>query len=246
MKVVMDAVQEESLGASVLSLWNETNKIANIWGSLLAEKSIKNITVSELCQAAEINRSTFYNHYGCPADVLREIEISVIEDLTKIWEGHRAGKNWPVNERVEALCTYLLEHKNISKLLFRDSDTNSEFATLLIQATHLQSVYNQIFSYLKRNLSHDSAVASRRYSENTERDRRDYSSRLAPRVVKYGIHLNMVPKIILLTNEKTMYASVTRRTDKLGRIILLAGRAQCNEPFRKGRGANLMGRETKW
>lgn len=116
---------------------------------LMAEKSIKNITVSELCQAAEINRSTFYNHYGCPADVLREIEISVIEDLTKIWEGHRAGKNWPVNERVEALCTYLLEHKNISKLLFRDSDTNSEFATLLIQATHLQSVYNQIFSYLK-------------------------------------------------------------------------------------------------
>ena len=41
LKVVMDAVQEESLGASVLSLWNETNKIANIWGSLLAEKSIK-------------------------------------------------------------------------------------------------------------------------------------------------------------------------------------------------------------
>lgn len=41
LKVVMDAVQEENLGASVLSLWDETNKIANIWGNLLVEKNIK-------------------------------------------------------------------------------------------------------------------------------------------------------------------------------------------------------------
>ena len=116
---------------------------------LMSEKSIKDITVSELCEAAEINRSTFYNHYGCPADVLKEIETGVVEDLIKIWEEHGAGENWPVSERVETLCSYLLERKNTSKLLFRDSDTGSEFATLLIQAAHVQTSYDQVFSYIK-------------------------------------------------------------------------------------------------
>ena len=31
---------------------------------LLTEKNIKKISVSELCQTAGINRSTFYNHYN--------------------------------------------------------------------------------------------------------------------------------------------------------------------------------------
>ena len=71
---------------------------------LMEEKNIQNITVSELCERSEINRSTFYNHYGCPADVLKEIEMNVIADLVQIWEENGAENNWPVNKRVEALC----------------------------------------------------------------------------------------------------------------------------------------------
>ncbi|MGN1165554.1 MAG: TetR/AcrR family transcriptional regulator [Lachnospiraceae bacterium] len=116
---------------------------------LMSKKNIQNITVSELCDAAEINRSTFYNHYGCPADVLREIETDVIDDLEEIWETEISGKAYQMNKRVEALCTYLLEHKKIAKLLLRDSDTNSEFATLMFQAAHVRIIYEQIFSYAK-------------------------------------------------------------------------------------------------
>lgn len=115
---------------------------------LMSKKSVQNITVSELCSAAEINRSTFYNHYGCPADVLKEIETDVVTDLQQIWEEEGSAKNWPMNKRVEALCTYLQEHKKSAKLLFRDSDTNSEFATLLFQAAHVQAAYAQAFPYV--------------------------------------------------------------------------------------------------
>ena len=116
---------------------------------LMSEKSIQNITVSELCDTAEINRSTFYNHYGCPADVLKEIEAGVIADLDQIWEKESLARNWALDKRVEALCSYLQDHLKVAKLLFRDSDTNSEFATLLFQAAHVQATYDQVFSYVK-------------------------------------------------------------------------------------------------
>lgn len=66
---------------------------------LMSGKSIQKITVRELCEAAEINRSTFYNHYGCPADVLLEIENGVVADLEELWQREGAGKNWPLNKR---------------------------------------------------------------------------------------------------------------------------------------------------
>ena len=42
--------------------------------SILERKNIDRISVKELCEAASINRSTFYLHYGTPNDVLMEIE----------------------------------------------------------------------------------------------------------------------------------------------------------------------------
>lgn len=116
---------------------------------LMEKKNIQTITVSELCQASEINRSTFYNHYGCPEDVLKEIEMDIITDLVQIWQKNGEGKSWPINKRVEALCAYLRDRKKLSKLLLRDSDTHSEFAALLLQSAHVRSIYDQTFAYVK-------------------------------------------------------------------------------------------------
>lgn len=110
---------------------------------LMETKSLQAITVSELCESAEINRSTFYNHYGCPADVLREIEMDIVSDLVQIWEGKCAAENWPVNKRAEMLCAYFQDNKKLSKLLLQNSDTNSEFASLMFQLSQVQSAYEQ-------------------------------------------------------------------------------------------------------
>lgn len=116
---------------------------------LMSGKSIQKITVRELCEAAEINRSTFYNHYGCPADVLLEIENGVVADLEELWQREGAGKNWPLNKRVEALCSYVLDNQNLFRLLLQNSDTNSGFASLLMNAAHVRMTYEQLFSYSK-------------------------------------------------------------------------------------------------
>ena len=113
---------------------------------LMVTKSVQNITVSELCELAEINRSTFYNHYGCPADVLRDIAADVIDDLVRIWEEKCAGENCPVNERAELLCAYFQEHKEMARRFFRDSSTNSEFASHIFLASHVRTIYKRAFA----------------------------------------------------------------------------------------------------
>ena len=42
--------------------------------SLLEEKSIDRITISEICRVSGINRNTFYQHYTDIHDLLSEIE----------------------------------------------------------------------------------------------------------------------------------------------------------------------------
>lgn len=51
---------------------------------LLNEKPIENISVTELCRRADVNRGTFYSHYRQPSDVLDEIENDLLCNLKSI------------------------------------------------------------------------------------------------------------------------------------------------------------------
>ena len=59
------------------------NRFYDALVGLLEEKSIGYITVKELCEAAGINRGTFYLHYSSPKDVLRELEEGLRDDTTE-------------------------------------------------------------------------------------------------------------------------------------------------------------------
>ncbi len=50
---------------------------------LLQKKTIEKITIYELCDAAQINRTTFYKYYGNQYDLLDEIENEFFADLEK-------------------------------------------------------------------------------------------------------------------------------------------------------------------
>ncbi len=51
--------------------------------SLLEEKSINKISVREICETAEINRTTFYKYYGSQYDLLEDIENILLDELTE-------------------------------------------------------------------------------------------------------------------------------------------------------------------
>ena len=54
---------------------------------LLREKPVEKITVKELCEKAEINRSTFYKHYLDCYDLLDKIEEEALEHFDALLAG---------------------------------------------------------------------------------------------------------------------------------------------------------------
>lgn len=58
--------------------------IENSFMALLEEKSAARITVTEICQLAQINRATFYKHYLDVPDLLEQIEQGLLSKLTDV------------------------------------------------------------------------------------------------------------------------------------------------------------------
>lgn len=58
---------------------------------LLAKKPINKITVKEVCEMAEINRSTFYAHYSDCFALMEAIEDEILSDFEKALSGIEAS-----------------------------------------------------------------------------------------------------------------------------------------------------------
>ena len=48
---------------------------------LLEKKELSSISVTEICETADVHRSTFYKYYTDAADLLRDIEQDVLERI---------------------------------------------------------------------------------------------------------------------------------------------------------------------
>ena len=49
---------------------------------LMQDKQVAEVTTTELCREADVNRNTFYAHYSTPEEVLLEIEDEFLEELS--------------------------------------------------------------------------------------------------------------------------------------------------------------------
>ena len=48
----------------------------------LAKKPLSRITIKEICDDADINRSTYYAHFTDPYDQLKKLEVDIMTDMT--------------------------------------------------------------------------------------------------------------------------------------------------------------------
>ena len=87
---------------------------------LLETKSIERITITELCETAHVNRSTFYHHYASQYEVLTEIENQKVEDIKALLDKMDTKKSFSIREQTEAICEYVKENKS-AFLLFMNS-----------------------------------------------------------------------------------------------------------------------------
>lgn len=65
---------------------------------LLKDRNISKISVTALCDEADVNRSTFYAHYTDQFDLLRQIEDDVINNL-KIYLEQYVDDRTPITEQ---------------------------------------------------------------------------------------------------------------------------------------------------
>lgn len=84
---------------------------------LLEDKPIEKIKVTELCREAGINRATFYSHYTCVQDVLKEMGQQVMADLAALQSRHAGAGFYPNAQR---MCQYLADHADAARVLLRN------------------------------------------------------------------------------------------------------------------------------
>lgn len=86
--------------------------------ALMKEKNVNQITVKELVEEVDINRSTFYLHFKDIQDLLREIEENMEAQIKRAIEEHPIVSN---NENafyfIEDMFRVLDEEREISKAL---------------------------------------------------------------------------------------------------------------------------------
>ncbi|QHS21737.1 TetR/AcrR family transcriptional regulator [Virgibacillus sp. MSP4-1] len=83
--------------------------------SLLAEKPIASITVKEICEIADINRSTFYTHYSDHYDLMEKIEEEIIEDLSEYLNSY----SFTIDEESLQMTQKLLEYISRNQFMFQ-------------------------------------------------------------------------------------------------------------------------------
>lgn len=65
---------------------------------LLKDRHISKISVTALCDAADVNRSTFYAHYTDQFDLLRQVQDEVIKNLKSFLEQY-VDDRMPITEQ---------------------------------------------------------------------------------------------------------------------------------------------------
>ena len=91
---------------------------------LMQSQHISEITITSLCELADINRSTFYLHYRDQYDLLHKIEeevlIHVAEIMATAQDSAKVGIAWtPVTrEMILAILDYAKENYSLARILF--------------------------------------------------------------------------------------------------------------------------------
>lgn len=158
-------------------------KIREAFLKLLDKYPLNSITVKEIAEEADINRSTFYSHYDSLGTLIQEIEMEVAQKIITL-----VNENIPNDHNfepmIEAIYTTILENPSFNIWFFDEKTTGLcerkifEHASKILvpiwrkernltqeeAETYLQFVYTGIFGMLKRwyDAGFDQNVAERK------------------------------------------------------------------------------------
>lgn len=98
--------------------------------SLLEKKHISQVSVTELCAKAGINRATFYKHYGTPNDILSEMSHRYTQEMLHFQE-NSSGKS--IAQLIEENCVFMYENRQSIRILIKNSMEREMAAQVLMK-----------------------------------------------------------------------------------------------------------------
>ncbi|MDR2615866.1 MAG: TetR/AcrR family transcriptional regulator [Oscillospiraceae bacterium] len=103
--------------------------------SLLHEKSIQKISVREICDRAEVNRTTFYKYYGSQYDLLEDMEREVMAMIDSYLLGAEespdAGPSRISLRNIGKIMAFADDHPELCRILV-NNNVDPEFPAKLI------------------------------------------------------------------------------------------------------------------
>ncbi|MDO4563963.1 MAG: TetR/AcrR family transcriptional regulator, partial [Clostridia bacterium] len=82
--------------------------------ALLAEKQIDDISISELCDKAQVGRASFYRNYENKEDILKAYLRQILDE----WVSEYAkSEGIPLNEQIRTIFTHFERHRDFYELL---------------------------------------------------------------------------------------------------------------------------------
>lgn len=84
---------------------------------MLRETDIYHVSIRELCQRADINRTTFYKYYGSQFDLLADMENDMLVFLSETIRAYSS------NQRIiiRTVCEYLENHLEFARLIINNN-----------------------------------------------------------------------------------------------------------------------------
>lgn len=123
--------------------------LKNALMDLLSEKgSVTKISVRELCERADLNRSTFYAHYSEPKELLEEVEAELLDATREHLQKIGAENDIGAHRYLLSFLIYIKENDKPFRTLLIDAG-DPEFRLKFMQQSIIQFVENLDIAFPK-------------------------------------------------------------------------------------------------
>ncbi len=116
--------------------------LKNSLTALLQQKSVRDISVKELTELADVNRGTFYLHYKDVFDLLEQSELDLLREFESVFEGISGQE-------------FINRPDRLFKSIYTMCKDNADFVRVLLSENGDIKFINSMNSFLKERCLND-------------------------------------------------------------------------------------------
>lgn len=197
METISDTIEGKS-GKSDRRVRRTKTLLENALLTFLRDRPLKDVTVKELCEAADVNRSTFYLHYKDVYDMMDQIEAELydkFEALIAAYPPHSLQEN--THALVYDIFCFIDENAKLCAILFGENGDLSFLASLKysMRRLYLETVTNITHSEDIKSIDYSySYIASgfvgliESWLSSDRRESPEEMATLAGNIITAGLH----------------------------------------------------------